>query len=77
MITPTQYGTEGMMLLRRIASYQMDAAGKLWKLVDDHPSPMPGEHRPSQDERHCRLGFGDRRECPKMCTGRLCGYAKS
>jgi hypothetical protein len=29
------------------------------------------------DERHCWLGFGDRRECPNMCAGRLCGYAKS
>jgi hypothetical protein len=26
---------------------------------------------------HCWLGFSDRRECPNMCAGRLCGYARS
>jgi hypothetical protein len=29
------------------------------------------------DDRYCWLGFSDRRECPNMCAGRLCGYAKS
>jgi hypothetical protein len=28
-------------------------------------------------ERYCWLGFGERSKCPNMCTGRLCGYAKS
>jgi hypothetical protein len=28
-------------------------------------------------DRLCWLGFVDRRECPNMCAGCLCGYAKS
>jgi hypothetical protein len=32
---------------------------------------------PDDDDRRCWLGFGDRAKCPNMCTGRLCGYAKS
>jgi hypothetical protein len=31
---------------------------------------------PIAPECHCWLGFGDRRECPNMCTGRGCGYSQ-